>query len=172
MCPNDPCWGLLLSHLYREVIDPSSPSMPKSSWLRFAALGRFVITLAWLDSSHDLTQWKLSWLDSSQVKFVLDSSLVSWVNSSDTRMKYQIVKSGSFWAIFAILVHQKLKKIATSSKSIYLNLPYLVDNATVLRITQTSTVKPVVPHSGSNFQMCCEIFKHSLSFFHPIVIYV
>ena len=41
MCPNDPCWGLLLSRLYREVMDPSSPSIPKTSWLRFTAPGRF-----------------------------------------------------------------------------------------------------------------------------------
>ena len=95
--------------------------------------------MIWLNENcHDLTRVKSL---TQKIQIWLDSSRVSRVNSSDTRMKYQIVKSGPFWAIFGILVHPKVKKIAPASTVMYVNLPYLADNATVLRITQASTVK-------------------------------
>ena len=83
--------------------------------------------MTWLKSNFDSKNF---WLDLTQVKFWLnenchdltrvksltqkfqiwlDSSRVSRVNSSDTRVNYQIVKSGPFWVILAILVHQNIE---------------------------------------------------------------
>ena len=73
---------------------------------------------SWLDSSHDLTQWKLSWVDSSQVIDSKNSDL-TWLESSQSsefEWHSNEVSNCQIWAIlsdFWYISAPKSKKICS-----------------------------------------------------------